>query len=69
MTPVDADGCRWRSSTFDAFAPPRATFGSIGDSAGHLGPPASSVIDQHGRLSIAKFLKETDEYSMESNTN
>jgi len=27
--------------------------------------PKVSVIDQHGRLSIAKFPKETDEYSME----
>jgi serine/threonine-protein kinase HipA len=28
--------------------------------------PKASVIDQHGRLSIAKFPKETDEYSMET---
>lgn len=28
--------------------------------------PKASVIDQHGRLSIAKFPKETDEYSVES---
>ncbi|HEY4213997.1 MAG TPA: HipA domain-containing protein [Steroidobacteraceae bacterium] len=28
--------------------------------------PKTSVIDQHGRLSIAKFPKETDEYSMET---
>ena len=28
--------------------------------------PKASVIDQHGRLSIAKFPKETDDYSMES---
>ena len=27
--------------------------------------PKASVIDQHGRLSIAKFPKETDEYSVE----
>lgn len=27
--------------------------------------PKASVVDQHGRLSIAKFPKETDEYSME----
>ena len=27
--------------------------------------PKASVIDQHGRLSIAKFPKETDDYSME----
>jgi serine/threonine-protein kinase HipA len=27
--------------------------------------PKASVIDQHGRLAIAKFPKETDEYSME----
>src|SRR3546814_3046499 len=27
--------------------------------------PKASVIDQHGNLSIAKFPKETDEYSME----
>jgi serine/threonine-protein kinase HipA len=27
--------------------------------------PKASVIDQHGRLSIAKFPKETDEYSIE----
>ncbi|KQX52481.1 MULTISPECIES: type II toxin-antitoxin system HipA family toxin [unclassified Ensifer] len=28
--------------------------------------PKASVIDQHGHLSIAKFPKETDEYSMET---
>jgi serine/threonine-protein kinase HipA len=28
--------------------------------------PKASVIDQHGRLSIAKFPKETDDYSMET---
>lgn len=28
--------------------------------------PKASVIDQHGRLSIAKFPQETDEYSMET---
>lgn len=28
--------------------------------------PKASVIDQHGNLSIAKFPKETDEYSMET---
>lgn len=28
--------------------------------------PKASVIDQHGRLSIAKFPKETDEYSIET---
>ena len=28
--------------------------------------PKSSIIDQHGQLSIAKFPKETDEYSMET---
>jgi serine/threonine-protein kinase HipA len=28
--------------------------------------PKASVIDQHGRLAIAKFPKETDEYSMET---
>ena len=28
--------------------------------------PKTSVIDQHGRLSIAKFPKETDDYSMET---
>jgi serine/threonine-protein kinase HipA len=28
--------------------------------------PKASVIDQHGHLSIAKFSKETDEYSMET---
>lgn len=28
--------------------------------------PKASVIDQHGRLSIAKFPKESDEYSMET---
>lgn len=28
--------------------------------------PKASVIDQHGRLSIAKFPKETDEYSLET---
>jgi len=28
--------------------------------------PKSSVIDQHGHLSLAKFQKETDEYSMET---
>ncbi|WP_236627712.1 HipA domain-containing protein [Caulobacter sp. B11] len=27
--------------------------------------PKASVIDQHGRLSIAKFPKETDDYSIE----
>ncbi len=27
--------------------------------------PKASIIDQHGRLSIAKFPKETDEYSLE----
>ncbi|MCP1850104.1 hypothetical protein J2R80_003927 [Bradyrhizobium sp. USDA 4541] len=30
------------------------------------GRPKASVIDQHGRLSIAKFPKETDDYSMET---
>jgi serine/threonine-protein kinase HipA len=28
--------------------------------------PKASVVDQHGRLSIAKFPKETDEYSIET---
>lgn len=28
--------------------------------------PKASIIDQHGQLSIAKFPKETDEYSMET---
>ena len=28
--------------------------------------PKASVIDQHGRLAIAKFPKETDDYSMET---
>jgi serine/threonine-protein kinase HipA len=28
--------------------------------------PKASVIDQHGRLAIAKFPKETDEYSLET---
>lgn len=28
--------------------------------------PKASVVDQHGRLCIAKFPKETDEYSMET---
>ncbi len=28
--------------------------------------PKASVIDQHGRLSIAKFPKETDDYSLET---
>jgi serine/threonine-protein kinase HipA len=28
--------------------------------------PKASVVDQHGHLSIAKFPKETDEYSMET---
>jgi len=28
--------------------------------------PKTSIIDQHGRLSIAKFPKETDEYSIET---
>ncbi len=28
--------------------------------------PKASLIDQHGHLSIAKFPKETDEYSMET---
>src|SRR5882757_157868 len=28
--------------------------------------PKASVIDQHGRLSFAKFPKETDDYSMET---
>ncbi len=28
--------------------------------------PKASVIDQHGHLSIAKFPKETDDYSMET---
>ena len=28
--------------------------------------PKASIIDQHGNLSIAKFPKETDDYSMET---
>ncbi len=28
--------------------------------------PKASVVDQHGRLSIAKFPKETDDYCMET---
>jgi serine/threonine-protein kinase HipA len=37
---------------------------ALGSSLGGARPKAS-VIDQHGRLSIAKFPKETDEYSIE----
>ena len=50
--------------------PPQAAYGgrlifAPGSSLGGARPKAS-VVDQHGHLSIAKFPKETDDYSMET---
>ena len=39
--------------------------GNLGSSRGGARSKAS-VIDQHGRLFIAKFPKEADDYSMET---